>query len=252
MNIKWNSTDYENGFSFVHSYGEDVLKLIDAPNGSFVLDLGCGNGALTSKLSEMGYKCAGLDASEDMIDAARKAYPYIDFKTGNALDFSLDKKADVIFSNAVFHWIDREKQDNMIKNISEQLTLGGQLVCEFGGYGCGGAVHDTLAQVFSENGLNYVHPFYFPTIGEYAPMLEKHGLRVVYAVLFDRPTEQKGENGIIDWIKMFVKTPFNGIDEQTADKLRQQTQERLEDRLLVDGKWYVDYVRIRIKAVKER
>ena len=40
MNIEWNATNYTNHFSFVHKYGEDVLKLIDAPAGSRVLDLG--------------------------------------------------------------------------------------------------------------------------------------------------------------------------------------------------------------------
>ena len=52
MNIIWNAKDYTENFSFVHRYGEDVLSLLDAPEGSLVVDLGCGNGALTGKLRE--------------------------------------------------------------------------------------------------------------------------------------------------------------------------------------------------------
>ena len=37
-------------FSFVHQNGNDVTELIDASAGSSVLDLGCGNGALTIRL----------------------------------------------------------------------------------------------------------------------------------------------------------------------------------------------------------
>lgn len=35
--------------------------------------------------------------------------------------------------------------------------------------------------------------------------MERQGLRVEHAVLFDRPTPQKGENGLQNWINMFVK-----------------------------------------------
>lgn len=52
MNIKWNAKDYTENVSFVHQYGEDVLSLLDVPEGSLVVNLGCGNGALTGKLRE--------------------------------------------------------------------------------------------------------------------------------------------------------------------------------------------------------
>ena len=51
MNISWNSEGYKEGFSFVPAYGQDVLSLIRKKGGR-ALDLGCGNGALTAKLSE--------------------------------------------------------------------------------------------------------------------------------------------------------------------------------------------------------
>ena len=59
MNIKWNADGYTRQFSFVHQYGEGVLDLIDAPEGSFVVDLGCGNGALTERLRELNPSLAG-------------------------------------------------------------------------------------------------------------------------------------------------------------------------------------------------
>ena len=43
--------------------------------------------------------------------------------------------------------------------------------------------------------LTYRRTFYFPTVGEYAPMLERHGLQVRAALLFDRPTPQQTEDG---------------------------------------------------------
>ena len=75
MNIDWNAQEYLQDFSFVPRYGEDVLNLLDAHAGSHVIDLGCGNGMLTKRLSEMGLNVTGIDASEDMLGIARSRYP---------------------------------------------------------------------------------------------------------------------------------------------------------------------------------
>ena len=127
MNISWNSEGYKEGFSFVPAYGQDVLSLIRKKGGR-ALDLGCGNGALTAKLSEMGFDVMGLDASDDMIALARKDYPELEFLSGDACSFSLDEKADLIFSNAVLHWIDPENQDAMLSNVYANLRDGGEFV----------------------------------------------------------------------------------------------------------------------------
>ena len=71
MNIKWNADKYTQDFSFVHEYGNEVIGLINREEGASVLDLGCGNGALTKKLSELGFKASGLDASPELLQIAR-------------------------------------------------------------------------------------------------------------------------------------------------------------------------------------
>lgn len=250
MNITWNAEGYRDHFSFVHQYGEDVLSLLDAKEGSFVVDLGCGNGALSAVLAGRGYRVLGLDASEQMLEVAKSAHPDLTFQKADATDFTLEEKADAIFSNAVLHWIDAEKQDQLIANIASNLKTGGQLVFEFGGKGCAEAVHSTLEQCFRQRDLFYPRTFYFPTIGEYAPILERHGLKVTYALLFDRPTVQETEDGLCDWINMFVTAPFEGMDKALKEEILQEAKAQLTDRLYIEGKWVIDYVRIRMKAVK--
>lgn len=109
MNIKWDADKYTADFSFVHQYGSSVMELIDADEGSSVLDLGCGNGALTKALQGKGYAVKGLDASSELLNIARKNHPTIDFIQGDATAFVLSEPVDVVFSNAVFHWIDQER-----------------------------------------------------------------------------------------------------------------------------------------------
>lgn len=146
-NIDWNASDYQKHFSFVPSYGESVMELLTKPEGAFVVDLGCGNGMLTKKLAEKGYHVLGVDDSETMLRLAEKNCSGISFQKGNAVDFSLKQKADAIFSNAVLHWIDAKDQQKMLDNICHQLVLGGEFVCEFGGYGCAEQVHSSWKNV---------------------------------------------------------------------------------------------------------
>lgn len=249
MNINWDAKDYSENFDFVHKYGNDVLELITAQKGKHIVDLGCGNGALSKRLYDMGYDVEGIDASEQMLEIAKEQYPEIKFTLADATKFELENKADCIFSNAVFHWID--DQQALIKNINRQLKINGELVFEFGGKGCAENVHSTLEKLFEKNNLNYLRAFYFPSISEYSAILEENGFEVRYAVLFDRPTLQKGKNGVIDWINMFDKKPFENVSKELGESIKAEAQALLEEKLHKNDGWYIDYVRIRMRAVKK-
>lgn len=248
MNISWDADKYSSDFSFVHRYGSGVLELIDGGAGMSALDLGCGNGALTKALCERGFAAKGLDASEELLALARRDYPEIAFLRGDATDFALPEPVDVVFSNAVFHWIDREKQPDLLRCVHDALKPGGQFVFEFGGYGNNAKIHAALAAAFAERGRRYEMPFYFPTVGEYAALLERAGFLVRFAALFDRPTELKGPEGLRDWIHMFVKRPFEDVPEREREEIIADAVDALRDALFTGGKWYADYVRLRMKA----
>lgn len=251
MNIAWDGAAYTSNFSFVHQYGQSVIELIEAGKGSAVLDLGCGNGALSNVLREKGYLVKGMDASPELLDIARKNHPTIEFIQADATCFSLAEPVDVVFSNAVLHWIDREQQDNMLNCVHDALKESGEFVFELGGYGNNDQIHGALREVFSAHGFSYNMPFYFPTIGEYTALLERAGFQVRFAVLFDRPTELKGENGMRDWINMFLKTPFSVVKQEgEKEAMIEEALRGLRSSLYKNGSWYSDYVRLRIRSVR--
>lgn len=247
MKTEWDEENYTENFQFVHKYGESLISLVTVEPGSFVVDLGCGNGALTQKLAEK-YEVLGIDASPDMLAKAKELHPDLDFVRADACDFALEKKADAIFSNAVFHWI--ENQDKLVENIAANLKSGGELVFEFGGKGCADTVHKALEQSFDKYGYEYRLDFNFRSIGEFAPILEKHGFRVELARLYDRPTAQVGENGLQNWIEMFVTTAFDGVAGKDKENIIKDAVAICRPSLYKDGIWYVDYVRLLMKAVK--
>lgn len=249
MNIQWDAEKYTHDFSFVHQYGSSLLDLIEGENLS-VLDLGCGSGALTRELAGRGHDAEGADASGELLQIARAQYPELRFRQADAVSFRTERQFDVVFSNAVFHWIDRERQADMIARVFDALKPGGQFIFEFGGHGNNALIHGALARAFKARSLTYQMPFYFPTIGEYASLLEQGGFIVRTALLLDRPTKLKGGDGLYDWIRMFVKTPFEGIGPDSGEEIIRSAAADLKGVLYHDGSWYADYVRLRCKAVK--
>jgi len=253
MNIRWDAEGYRDRFSFVSSYGEGLLELIDLRKDMRVVDLGCGNGRLTKELARCGARVLGIDSSESQIEIARQTYPDLSFELADAASFEAPEPQEVVFSNAMLHWVDRGRQPAVLGCVQETLVEGGQFVFEMGGAGNNRTIHDALRRVFEERGYSYHMPFFFPTIGEYAPLLEQAGLLVTSLTLFDRPTRLAGENGMADWIGMFVKEPFDrcGIASAERDEMVAEASVRLRAELFCGGAWFADYVRLRGKCVKD-
>ena len=250
MNQDWNAKSYTQAFGFVPQYGQDVMGLLDYDQVRTMLDLGCGNGDLTAQLARRGIRVIGMDASASMLDKARQAHPELSFVQGNATDFTLEAPVDAVFSNAVLHWIDADRQPAALRCIYRSLRPAGQLVFEMGGYGCNQLIHGALRDAFAQRGKTYVRPQYFPTIGQYASLLEQAGFRVVYATLFDRPTKLQGEHGLQDWIRMFVSSAFSGMTAQEKNALIEKAAWSLQSKMYHQGCWIADYVRLRMKAIK--
>ena len=250
MNQNWNSQQYTENFAFVHQYGTDVTNLIDMTDVSSLLDLGCGNSALSKRFADQGLSVIGMDASEEMLAVAREAYPDITFLHGDATSFRLEQPVDVVFSNAVFHWIEKSRQTLMMQHVHDALSTNGQFVFEMGGHGNNRLIHEALKRAFARHGLTYEMPFYFPTIGEYSIQLEESGFQVTHAFLFDRLTALEGKDGLSDWIKMFISKPFEGVPGTTKEGLIAQAVSELKSVLYRDGRWYADYVRLRMKAIR--
>ncbi|MGL5062280.1 MAG: class I SAM-dependent methyltransferase [Microcoleus sp.] len=249
----WNTVLYEQNHAFVWQYGESVVKLLNPQSGERILDLGCGTGQLTAKIAESGAFVRGIDADLAMVDRAKNNYPSIDFAAADARNFEVDELFDAVFSNAVLHWI--KEPDAVINCVRKALKPGGRFVAEFGGKGNVGAIAAGICEVLSEMGcgeLAALNPWYFPSIGEYAGLLENGGFEVSYAVLFDRPTSlEGGSSGMVNWIEMFAGGWLSALSEEVRSGAIKKVEEKVRSTLYRDGNWSADYRRIRVVAVKK-
>ncbi|WP_200975685.1 class I SAM-dependent methyltransferase [Echinicola sp. 20G] len=252
-NPTWNPNLYNDKHSFVFAYGAQLLELLAPQKGERILDLGCGAGQLTHQISESGAKVIGLDQSPEMVAKAQSLYPAIEFKVGDAADFSFGEKFDAIFSNATLHWV--LSYQKAIQAMYKNLKSGGRLIVEFGGKGNVQQIERTLKDTLARHGYlqqSQIQLWYFPSIGAYSSELEKAGFRVTFAQHFDRPTALADEaTGIKDWLAMFGGKFFDGVSLVDQEIIMEEVQQALRPRLFRENKWYADYKRLRIMAFKD-
>ena len=252
-NTSWNAHLYDDKHSFVFKYGEDLISMLAPQAGERILDLGCGTGHLTQQIALTGARVTGIDSSTDMIQKAAAIFPDIDFRVMSATDFHFSEVFDAIFSNAVLHWVlDKEAA---IDCILHHLRPGGRLILEMGGKGNVEEIIVNTRKVLIRNGFYKnatTNLWYFPSLGEYTSLLEKKGFRINYASHFDRPTElQDTENGIKDWIRMFGSAFFKNIPDDQIDPVLEEIQESVRSTNYRSHKWYGNYKRLRIEAIKQ-
>jgi trans-aconitate methyltransferase len=241
----WDAARYQDKHSFVWRYGANLLELLNPQPGERILDLGCGTGQLTAEIDRAGAQVVGLDSSPDMLADARKNFPGITFVLADAATFDFPQPFDAVFSNAVLHWV--KDAAGAVSSIARALRPGGRFVAEFGGRGNIASVQAALRSVLGPM-ADEQSPWYYPSIGEYAPVIERHSLEVQNASLFDRPTQLDGENGMEHWLRMFMQTYLRQFSPQRADDVVHQLVEQLRPALYRDGVWSVDYRRLRIVA----
>jgi trans-aconitate methyltransferase len=149
---RWDPALYAERAAFVTSAGHDLVDLLAPSVGERVLDVGCGRGELTAALAARGAIVTGLDASPEMLAAARAAHPTLGFVVGDAQALAYAGAFDAVFSNAALHWI--PSLDDVVAGVARALTRPGRFVAELGGRGNTEVVLRGLRAVLPRLGLD--------------------------------------------------------------------------------------------------
>ncbi len=243
----WDPERYARNARFVSDLGAPVVELLAPRAGERILDLGCGDGALTGKLVELGCRVVGVDASAQQITAARARGLDARVASGEALDF--DDEFDAVFSNAALHWMKRA--DLVIDGVWRALAPGGRFVGECGGDGCVATIVAALSSALERRGhdARAANPWYFPTVADYRARLEARGFVVASIALIPRPTPLPGD--VTGWLETFAESFTGVLPERERAAFLAEVQEELRPELCdADGRWTADYVRLRFAATK--
>lgn len=247
----WDPDRYARQARFVADLGMPVVELLAPQSGEKILDLGCGDGALTLKLREMGVDVTGVDASAPQIEAARALGLDARVMDGQRLDLP-SESFDAVFSNAALHWMD-EDPDAVIRGVWQALKPGGRFVAEMGGGDNVGRIRRAVEAAFRRRGRDpdRYNPWYFPEPDEYRVRLESVGFAVRDIRLIDRLTRLPGDLG--GWLDTFAESWLAALEPAEAEAVKAEVAREVEPALRdADGVWNADYVRLRFAADKLR
>jgi trans-aconitate methyltransferase len=243
----WNPQTYASNARFVSDLGEPLLQLLEPQPGDLILDLGCGDGALTEKIAGYGCAVVGVDSSLPQLKAAKDRGLQVAVMDGHQLSFR--RKFDAVFTNAALHWM--KQPESVVAGVASSLKPTGRFIGEFGGKGNVQRIRSALHAGLRRHAIDPtpIDPWYYPSPEEYSKLLLKAGFIVTCIQLIPRPTKLPGD--ILDWLEIFAQ-PFA---QALAEPQRRIFLKGVRDELATclrdgDGNWIADYVRLRFKATR--
>ena len=138
-----------------------LIELLQPQPGERILDLGCGIGGLSARISESGAAVTGLDRLGFLLEQARFKFPGIEFVESDFFDYTPPAPFEAVFAHAVLDWI--QPPDRALKRIFQILVPGGRLAAALGG------ANETARQL---------EAYYAPKLKDYAKLLKKAGFAV--------------------------------------------------------------------------
>jgi SAM-dependent methyltransferase len=245
MSQTWNAADYAANARFVSDLGQPVLELLAPQAGERILDVGCGDGALTQKLVHAGAIVVGVDPAPDFVAAA--AGRGLDARPLDAQALPFDAEFDAVFSNAVLHWI--PDLDAALRGMHRALKPGGRFVGECGGHGNVAAVSTALQAVARRHGVVPRMPWRYPSADDFTARLIAAGFRPMSVALIPRPTPLP--SGMAAWLRTFAGPIFEQLPAKAREAAMDETVDLLRWSLCDEqGRWTADYVRLRFAATR--
>ena len=244
----WNPESYARNARFVSDLGEPLLRLLDPKPGELILDLGCGDGALTEKITACGACVIAMDASRPQVEATRKRGLTAIVMNGHQL--GLKQCFDAVFTNAALHWMKRPER--VVASVWNCLKPGGRFVGEFGGKGNVEKIRAAMHAGLRKRGIDpwTVDPWYFPSPEKYSRLLTQAGFSLRSIEMIPRPTRLPGN--ILGWLEVFAQSFTRSVAESDRERFLNDVRAKLEPILRdSDGIWIADYVRLRFKAERQ-
>ena len=258
MTHKFDGKKYEKASAHQKEWGTRLITEVGLQGAETVLDLGCGDGALTAQIADLVQQgeVLGIDASQGMIDAARpKERKNLTFRKMDINELEFRERFDLVISNATLHWV--KDHAWLLKNVRLALRSGGHLRFNFAGDGnCSNffsvvkeaMVRDEFKSFFA----GFEWPWYMPTVDAYKLLAESSELQDVRVWGENADRFFQGEEAMIRWIDQPSLVPFVvHVPDPVKNSFRNFVVNRMiEKTKQSDGTCFETFRRINISAMK--
>ncbi|MFW5775560.1 MAG: class I SAM-dependent methyltransferase [Chitinivibrionales bacterium] len=258
MTYEFNGRKYEQASSHQTRWGSGVLAELALRGDERVLDLGCGNGALTERLADVvpDGSVLGIDASEGMLEAAyEKKKPNLEFRQMDIENLQVSGPFDLIFSNAALHWV--KDHGTLWRDIESLLSKTGAVRFNFAAQGnchhfCSIIRRAMDLPEYRECFREFVWPWFTPDVQQYREILKPYRFSEVDVWEQNADTFFPDRQAIIGWINQPSIVPFlRHVPEDKKEGFRHYVIDRmLEETRKEDGTYFETFRRINVRVKK--
>jgi trans-aconitate 2-methyltransferase len=261
----WDAQTYHKISNIQLSWGQELLASRQWNGDEIVLDAGCGSGRVTKIISSFVPKgrVYAVDLDQSMISAAKSNLRHVKnirFVLADISLLELAEEVDVVFSNAVIHWI--ADHYRLFSNLRKLLKDNGEMLIQCGGKGNLRETHRLLEEVrmkseFIKYFTNWVTPWNFASEEETLLILEKIGFSHIRTKLTKKIAQFSSSEEYKQFMQTVVMKPYLSY-LPTDDNLcirkafvdaflkKKEFQTKFSNE---SNKWIADYVRLNISAL---
>lgn len=259
MAYEFDGKKYQEASSHQKEWGQKLIQELNLAGSEEILDLGCGDGALTAQLAELvpRGRVLGIDASQGMIAAARKHQASnLAFLLRDITGLDFDGAFDVVFSNATLHWV--KDHEAMLRSVRRSLKPGGVMRLNFAADGNCSHFFYVIRQAmeqpsFARHFSHFDWPWFMPTVDEYSALVRRLPFAEVRVWGENADRYFSGKEALIRWIDQPSLVPFV---QHMADADKEQFRSWVIGRMIAetqqqDGRCFETFRRVNVFAKKQ-
>jgi trans-aconitate methyltransferase len=255
---EFDGNKYKEASTHQKEWGSKLIGELSISGAERILDLGCGDGALSAQLAALVPQGSvlGIDASHGMINAARTHLAgNLSFEVRDINELNFENEFDIVFSNATLHWI--KKHGALLENVLRALKQGGALRFNFAGDGNCANFFSVVKEAirlphFSRYFSGFVWPWYMPSVEEYERVVK--GIPFTQSRVWDENADRyfADRETMIKWIDQPSLVPFMQLvaDENKEDFRQYVIEHMVQKTSQVDGRCFETFRRINVVANK--
>ncbi|MFH1328648.1 MAG: methyltransferase domain-containing protein [Candidatus Bathyarchaeota archaeon] len=259
MTFEFDGEKYRKASTHQKEWGNKIISEFRLRGDESILDLGCGDGALSAELAALvpqGF-VLGIDASQGMIKTAIKHQrSNLEFKIMDINEIDFKSEFDLVFSNATLHWV--KDHGKLLNNVYNSLRDNGIVRFNFAAEGNCLNFFKVIKQVMDKEEFaayfkEFDWPWYMPNIDEYKALLEQFPFKEkrVWEENADRYFPDK--KAMIKWIDQPSIVPIlKYVDDNDKQEFRDTVVNQMIDATMQkDGTCFETFRRINVYAKKQ-